>query len=161
MKCKFIASSNSNALLWSVKYLHLVLFKMFKLDFNSALHSSRRASLPAILCSQMNIRHEDKSQAAGSSQDSEVFIFSKVKSLMVSPSIWLVMQARSGVVTSLLWEQEKRCSKESSSASQKTHDDDWIFPVLCKRSLVGRMFWRNLKRNDFCSGAKPKILESL
>ena len=71
------------------------------------------------------------------------------------------MHLRSGDVTSDPWGQERRWAVLSSAASQKVHAADCTFPSLINLSLLGRRVCRILKRNDFCSGDNPNVLERL
>ena len=110
-----MASFNSKALLC----FHFVLLKSAIIANSSALHSSSFAPFPATLLFHIHIKQVDKSQTAGSSQDSEVRKLRMVMSLMVMLSNWLVRQERRGVATSRLCGHDRRCSSLSCWSSQK------------------------------------------
>ena len=98
-----------------------MLLKIAILASSSALHSCNFALFPATLFSHINIKQVDRSQTAGSSQDSEVRKLRMVMSLIVMLSNWLVRQERRGVATSRLCGHDRivclaghhrRCSME-------------------------------------------------
>ena len=131
---------------------------MISLDCSSAWQFTSLGLRPADLSSQMNFKQVEISQASGSSRDSEVWMSSStiLSGLMLSK--WLAKQLRSGSATSLLIGQVIRWWVVLSAwPSQCIQNGERTFPNLASRSLVGKMSWTILKRNDFWSGDNPNF----
>ena len=132
--------------------------RTINLASSSALQLFSLAILPATLSSHTIMRQVESSQTTGSSMDSETEMFSRTRFCGEILTSCSAKHLTRGIVTSEPCIQVRRWTKLSSWFSQNVQAGDWTFPTLASLSLMGRSDWTILKRNAFCSGAKPNFL---